>query len=437
MAKSLYLILNESICGIGGSYIYIMNKLNYYKKLGYDVNYIHGGHKVLSFIIPKLKPYEKNSDAHLRIPIHYFQERVQQKTINNIIRKYSLTKYENIIIESSTYNQATWGEAISKKIGAKHLVLLLSEHPVITDKNAFLFFEFKLKRKELCGITKNSLSILFDGWKDIPEDKNYCLPCYCNNSVDDVEYDRCKEIKKSDYMIGCLGRFDKPYFIPSLYDLRKYVNSYPEKSFTLILIGHTKTAKIKKEIASIFKDAPNVSLFQTGELFPIPLKLLRMADVFISSAGSCRAIRLAGKNVISYDGRDLKPIGIFRKTTEHSLFRSPSEKPCDLKELLDDVLVNKKYESDNPIADMKEINDIDFYTHRVFINNSEESKDYYDFNVCDKNRTQKIAILITSVLGANVLMSTIDFIRNRLKLNFGIESHLASFMKKNTKKEES
>ena len=391
----------------------------------------------MSFIIPKLKPYEKNSDAHLRIPIHYFQERVQQKTINNIIRKYSLTKYENIIIESSTYNQATWGEAISKKIGAKHLVLLLSEHPVITDKNAFLFFEFKLKRKELCGITKNSLSILFDGWKDIPEDKNYCLPCYCNNSVDDVEYDRCKEIKKSDYMIGCLGRFDKPYFIPSLYDLRKYVNSYPEKSFTLILIGHTKTAKIKKEIASIFKDAPNVSLFQTGELFPIPLKLLRMADVFISSAGSCRAIRLAGKNVISYDGRDLKPIGIFRKTTEHSLFRSPSEKPCDLKELLDDVLVNKKYESDNPIADMKEINDIDFYTHRVFINNSEESKDYYDFNVCDKNRTQKIAILITSVLGANVLMSTIDFIRNRLKLNFGIESHLATFMKKNTKKEES
>ena len=238
-------------------------------------------------------------------------------------------------------------------------------------------------------------------------------------------------------MIGCLGRFDKPYFIPSLYDLRKYVNSYPEKSFTLILIGHTKTAKIKKEIASIFKDAPNVSLFQTGELFPIPLKLLRMADVFISSAGSCRAIRLAGKNVISYDGRDLKPIGIFRKTTEHSLFRSPSEKPCDLKELLDDVLVNKKYESNNPIADMKEINDIDFYTHRVFINNSEESKDYYDFNVCDKNRTQKIAVLVTSVLGARVLMATVDFIRNKLKLNFGIERHLADFMNRNTKKEES
>ena len=86
---------------------------------------------------------------------------------------------------------------------------------------------------------------------------------------------------------------------------------------------------------------------------------------------------------------------------------------------------------------MKEINDIDFYTHRGFINESEESKDYYDFNVCDKNRTQKIAILITSVLGANVLMSTIDFIRNKLKLNFGIESHLASFMKKITKKEES
>ena len=87
-------------------------------------------------------------------------------------------------------------------------------------------------------------------------------------------------------------------------------------------------------------------------MFPIPLKLLQKADVFIASAGSCTTIRYAGVNVISYDGKDLKPIGIYKKTTSHSLFRSEEDIPCTLDELLNMLLIDKMYQDDNPVANM-------------------------------------------------------------------------------------
>ena len=63
--NKLYLVLNESINGIGGSYIYIMNKLNYYERNGYDVNVIHGGHAVFKTIIPKLKTIMQKITAYI------------------------------------------------------------------------------------------------------------------------------------------------------------------------------------------------------------------------------------------------------------------------------------------------------------------------------------------------------------------------------------
>ena len=59
--KKLYLILNESIYGVGGSFVYIMNKLNYYKRKGFEVCCIHGGHDMFPIIVPKLKIFKDNS----------------------------------------------------------------------------------------------------------------------------------------------------------------------------------------------------------------------------------------------------------------------------------------------------------------------------------------------------------------------------------------
>ena len=194
--KKLYLILNESIYGVGGSFVYIMNKLNYYKRKGFEVCCIHGGHDMFPIIVPKLKIFKDNREPAVRIPVFYFSKTQRKKIANTIIKKYHLDKYDEVIIESSTYNQATWGEYISYLIGAKHFVLLLAEKPVIVDINAFNFLKFKYERMELCGIVQKSLQFLFDDKLVIPTEKSYYLPCYCNNSIDDVSfhYDEAEDV---------------------------------------------------------------------------------------------------------------------------------------------------------------------------------------------------------------------------------------------------
>lgn len=422
--NKLYLVLNESINGIGGSYIYIMNKLNYYERNGYDVNVIHGGHAVFKTIIPKLKKFESNKEEEIRLPIHYLNKIRQAKYVNSIISKYNLDLYDEVIIESSTYNQATWGETISQKIGAKHIVLLLTEKPVITDINAYDFFCFKLKRRELCGIAQKSLAYLFKGWKQISIDESFNLPCYCNNSIDDVEFDYNNNLIKTDFTIGCLGRFDKPYFIPSLNDLKEYVEIHKDKTFTIILIGQAKSQKVNKQVDHFFDKCKNVQTIKMGSLFPIPLKLIQKANIFIASAGSCTTIRHAGVNVISYDGKDLKPIGIFQKTTEHSLFRSEDDYTYTLEELMNMVLFEKKYLDHNPVSDMKKINSIDFSSHQLFIGSSKKEKEYYDFNIKKRSMVALFSVLLSKMMTPHIIFKILDTTRKVFKVNFSVEQFL-------------
>lgn len=423
--NKLYLILNEAISGIGGSYIYIMNKLRYYERIGYSVCYIHGGHENFPITIPYLQKYLQNKETSIRIPIFYFSQKNRIKYTKKIIKKYHLDEYSEVIIESSTYNQATWGESISSIIGAKHLVLLLTEQPVITDINAFHFLRFKLERKELCGIVEKSLPLLFSGWKDVSDNQCYYLRCRCNNSLDNVPFDWDKKLKSTDYTIGCLGRFDKPYFLPALSDLKDYIIQHPEKTFTIILIGDTKSKKNQQQINSILRGLDNSQIVKTGNLFPIPLKLIQKANVFISSAGSCRTIRLAGVNVISYDGNDLKPIGIFEKTTHNSLFRTSEDESYSLSDLLDMILVEKKFLENNPVADLKAINEVDFSIHHKFIEQSCHELNYFEFRLEKKTHTAQIASFLTSIFSHNLIMKILDTIRNKMKLNFSVEQLIA------------
>lgn len=427
--RKLYLILNESITGIGGSYIYIMNKLNYYKNLGYDVNLIHGGHAVFKTVIPKLEKYVNNKEEEIRLPIHYLSKKKQLMYVDGIIKKYELDSYSDVIIESSTYNQATWGETISSRIGAKHFVLLLTEKPVITDRNAYNFFNFKLSRKELCGIASRSLQYLFDGWRHIEDAECYNLPCYCNNSIDDVDFVYPSNIKSTDYTIGCLGRFDKPYFIPSLIDLKNFINTHQEFTFTIILIGTGKSERTIQQVNEILAECNNTQVVKMGSLFPVPLKLIQKANIFIASAGSCTTIRYAGVNVISYDGRDLKPIGIYSKTTQHSLFRDKDDETYTLDELLDMVLLKKMFLDNNPVADMEKINNIDFSSHKQFVESSEQKKVYYDFNLLGISKIAYFSKILTSIFTPHFIFKSLDYIRKSIKINFSVEQNLAKLKK--------
>lgn len=376
----LYVIINYSSRGLGGSYIYMMNKLVYAKSIGYDINFIHTGVNKEGYLIDFFKPYDHQYDERLQERVYHFPNFKRKSIVKEVISKFGLDKgYEEIIVESCSQDCATWGELIAKEIKAKHIVYLLGENESFASDIIYKFMDFKLKRHELFSITPKSIPAIFVSRRMLSEEeKNNCtLYARCSNSFSNVPYENLKKIPTADFIIGNLGRPAKPYFRHALIDERDYVLKHKDKTFTILIIGGDKNVDDFEGLYKIFDGINNAKVFITGRLFPIPLELMKIADVFIASSGCCEVCKNAGKMVISYDGNDFRPIGIWGITTKNSLFRGVDEPPLHLTDLLDDILVRKKYQNKEKVKLVDDI--INFDDHFNAIKKFDYKQEYYRF----------------------------------------------------------
>ena len=216
--SKLYIILGYK-AGMSGGQIYVSNKANYLKNLGWKVSVIDNINTQPVFI-KDLKMYENNIISELSFRPIRFSKKKRKRIILQIL---SLSGYnddfEEVIIESNTITFSLWGELLAREINAKHVSILIDAF--YTDEmrcGTMKYLDFKHKRRELAGINKNSLSELFEGYKTIKEDEKYYLSCACVNSVDkDTKYSKKIEKNKYDYVIGTVGRLNKP-FVPGMVD---------------------------------------------------------------------------------------------------------------------------------------------------------------------------------------------------------------------------
>ena len=387
-----YLFLTTLIRNIGGGHIYTLNKTKYLQRLGYDVGFFHADVRHGEIIIKDLLPYEYNCDNHLQYPTYFFRRKTQEQVISSICNLIPKTCNE-IIIESQTLICSTWGELLAKRLNAKHIIYLLSENHYIRNRSLYFFFRFKLARRELTGIVKKSLPILFKGWQTITEKESYSLTARSANVLADIPYPEIQSIPQSDYTIGSIGRIDKLFLIESLKKIVDFIKLHPEKTFTILLIGDSSEKSTKNSIKKIFDGLSNVKIFITGLIYPIPVELVLMPDVFISAAGACHVSNSLGKVTISIDANDFKPIGIIGKTTNNTLFRG-NEPEVSLHELLEAILIKKEYKSE--IVEWNQIN-YDYTDHLDFVRQSDNSKQYFDISTAKlslRDWIEKICLLI-------------------------------------------
>ena len=375
MNNKLYVFLRPSIAGLGGSLIYTSNKISFLKNNGYDVLYYHAnGHKG-EFQIEKLLEYKDYYEERLLLPSYYFDKDTITDVINRFQEYAKSKRYESIIIESETILLATWGEVIASIINARHIIYLLAEKNTIYDSITYEFLRFKQRRKELVGISTNSIKDMFKGKIEIPTSKSLSLPAYCYNTVDDVEFPDIIPSSES-INIGSLGRLDKPYVKYAFRDLKRYVKRKRDVNYNLIIIGGGVE---KNEILETFADTDNLKIFYIGNIYPIPLKLLLKIDVFISSSGSSLLTSKLGKLTITYDASDYMPIGILGITTDSILNRKKGEPAIGLDVLLDDILVKKKYNESIDENYLVKLNDFSFDSHLLFLEETEKELIYFDF----------------------------------------------------------
>ena len=371
-----YVFIVPSVANMGGAQMYIRNKVLYLRQHGWIVDVLSaiGGRAILT----ELQEFDFNL-PELAFNIQYFSKRKKLKVIDAIIKRICTDDYDEVVIESTCIPESSWAEAVAKHIGAKHISFLLQEDNTVSDRGMQDFLLFKLRRKELFGIDDSSLAAMFSSFHPIGTNESYRLRADCTNVEADVDSPYIKRVNDAicDFRIGMLSRLDKPFVMPAIKDFCQYAQNHKDKKFLFLLMGDApKGSGLLAQLQERIKeDAPNVSVIATGYLFPIPTKLLEQCDAFFTSAGAPWVCMRSGVPTISIDGNDFSPIGVLGRTTQHSLFRGENEPVQDCSNLMDDILIEKKYKKETPkywegTPDMSD--------HIKALKDSSSEKEYYD-----------------------------------------------------------
>lgn len=340
--QKTYVFLSHPITGIGGAQLYALGKTKFLQRKGFRVLIISGSQDD-NFVIPEFVKYRNNCFPQLRYKPCIFSKRKREKYLLKMIK--IIGDESKVFIESSDINSGEWGELLASRIGAKHVIFCLAEQFPQLTKWEYSFLSFKHERKELFGIIKNTLPLLFG--RDLPDEEKRVWLAVSDNTPMDVPNDYLDTVKRKDINIGSIGRYDKPYVQTMLADLEKFFIKHKNIFANLVLCIGQHSSEDEKHIHERFASCDNVDIHIMGPLCPLPTSLFRICDVFISTAGCARISLNMGVPTITLDVFDSKPIGVLGYTTMNTVYRENEEKH-ELDELLEDILIRKKYEGVPP-----------------------------------------------------------------------------------------
>lgn len=397
--NNLYLVITPTISLVGGAQIYSLNKLHYYQRKGWNTLLIHANIGVL-LVIEEMKKYEDSFVDEFKFFPFYYPKKKVKSIIDNIVNRYQLNSYSSVIIETHNAETALWGELLANQIQAKNFVYILSEYPVIKPNSLFEFYSMKECRGELAGITNSSIPTLFRGYKQLYEGSKYHLEAICSNSLGYADEKRNPTFDNYDYMLGTVGRMEKPFLVDAIDEIILFANKHKSKKIAILFIGDGND-EAKNNIISKIKSVNNIQYEITGPIFPIPVNLIQKPNLFFGVAGSCTVPRRLGKLTVSFDVNDHCAIGLLGITTNNSIYRGRDESPLRFSEILEKVLIEKKYMEKSIDVDIEEQNKIDFSNHDSFIIKSSQIKQYYNVLNINNDLKGKVIKCMIALLGTN------------------------------------
>ena len=333
----------------------------------------------------------------LDIPSEYNKR--QQKKLVDFLESFVPQHRGETIIETGTDYTNYWGEALAQRIRAKHIVVFLDEQNERIDGDVIDFYKFKYSRREMACISKPVMHNLFLPYENIPLDRCYSLICNCTNSLEDYETPLTKGIEKSRYNIGYVGRLEKPFMFQIIDGFLQFATKHSEESITIVFFGGAFEYKTVRILEEQFKPFPNVKLHITGYIYPLPVKALQKMDVFVSGAGSATVAAKAGCLSVRIDVLDYKPIGIIQDLKQQKYEKCPNGDTVfdyldwvlsgcsSVKPLLPDFANDWSVVCEN------------FDKHMEFINESSNSKRYFDVSRLGVSKLRKKKKFIRSIIG--------------------------------------
>ena len=417
-----YVFVQSSICRMGGSQQYLYGKINFLKKLGWDIKVIvgHTGEAIMKTLIQ----YE-NYVPGIVYSTCYFNKRSQQKIINEAIAIIDPQPDDNIYIESSTASTSLWCEMIAKKLNCRHVSFDFEEVFTNLTKSQLVYHDFKHKRRELCGITPQALPLMFKGYKEVSEKEAYSYRAMCSNPIDDVTNEHynllAEKLRSYDLVIGTIGRAEKPFLIPTLKGIREYINENPNVKFAVLFIGGAQQIKYEEEAATVFDNVKNADFYCTGRIFPIPRILAETCAAFVSSSGSASATARINIPTVSISPSTFRANGILNYTTRFSAVPD-QEVNLTIKSQLYEIIDNKYCKNHKPIGLYGDIPfekeaEIQFKKQLDFVINNDEPLEYFDISQVKKEGKLALIALFARIIGRKGFLKILKILENS-KLTF-------------------
>ncbi len=412
--KRTYILLTRTICTIGGAQVYVRNKVKYLRECGWNV-------EVFSYtrdeiMINDLRPFEKNINTMIKYPPKCFPEKQIHKIVEEIVNSSTIDKCERVVVESHEITLSLWGEMLARSFECKHITYLLSEDFPTLPQGILKYLDFKHKRKELAGIHKQSLKLLFKNYKLVSDNEGYSLRAVCENSVEDVPNSIVDNIVRKDINIGCISRLQKSFVNTMVNEIICFSRNNSGKTIQLILIGASPGNIIEEKIIYKTKGIKNLNVVIVGRVFPIPKKVFKLIDLFISVAGSAGASANEGVLTLTLDVRSHKPIGFLGYDTQESLY-SQSDYDISITDVLERILIKKQGVGKNRYTNYKSRDyNKEYLKHLAFIDASDKNNNYYEIEsikLTPKDLLKKYLIGILGVSLFEIIMNHIYKFRLR------------------------
>ena len=388
-----YIFLTNTIGGYSGGTTYIHNKLLYLKNKGWEVLVFDcTGFANLPISIEELKIYDKNRIQDLFFNPYWLRNAKREKVISHIIRV--IGSDEQIVIESNTVAMSLWGELIASRLGAKHLVYLLSEKLSVTDKTLYDFYKYKSTRFELFSISHIAYQNLMCKFENVSDADLHYWAARIQVPIEDVECKELNNLNKATYNIGHFGR-KKGYFLYMFQQIAHFADHHQDETVNFILLGVDNVDK------SLTAELPaNVCLCLIPSQQPIPKSFFDKTDVVIGTAGCANLSFRYGAKVISMDINNMKPLGVLGfDTTDRNIRSENNHYDLSLSETLENLLTNKKYEGNSILEIPSSPKGHDY--HLTFVTHPDGK--YYDVSHIVMPMRTKYARIIKILLYFNLV----------------------------------
>ena len=370
-----YVFLTPSIGDMGGAQMYVANKLDFLKKCGWSV-YVFYFRSHTKIMIPSLEPYERNKVKDMQYACQYIPSKKLKKDLEFFS---SLLQDVNdvIIVETHLVSLAGWGELLAEKMNGRHIVNFLEEKVDFSTPPLSAYMEFKLKRRELFNASETILKRGF-GVSFKEEYLNYkrLQKFFCTNVVDFTK-NQPLCIKDADVNILTIGRLDKPYIPKLISEVIIFAKRHKDLYINFMMVGGSNSGEMEKSVPIAFQGQENINLVMFGYVFPVPINIIRRADVGVSSANSILVTAEQGVPTICIDMYDFDSIGVYGYTTTNKFHESKAGK-LSLSEALEEVIFNKRVYTAMSVGSSNKEADNQFENDMSYLQQSEKKLAYYN-----------------------------------------------------------